>query len=194
MSCDHFVDGRCTQLLFDGTPTARQCAACNRYSGPDRGLGDKLHRVTLTSPAGMVVDLLGGEWAKPNTTTARGRELLLDTQTNTRDYVTRSVSEALGPAAVATLITSDLVPAYQPAHDAEVARKDAEVAVKDAIQDIAEDLGIDAPRDGQAQRDVLGPSGQKLGTAIVLDGNRVRMHIDIPPNVARAVMLLLSGQ
>ena len=59
MICDHLVDGRCGQLLFGGTPSARQCESCNRYSGPDRGLGDKVHRAIVTI-AGKRVEKMSG--------------------------------------------------------------------------------------------------------------------------------------
>lgn len=43
--CMFMDDGTCRLKLFNGTPTEDDCASCSSYSGKDRGLGDKVHRV-----------------------------------------------------------------------------------------------------------------------------------------------------
>lgn len=48
MTCRHLDDGICTQGLWGGRPEVRHCEACNRYDGPDRGLGDTVHRAIVT--------------------------------------------------------------------------------------------------------------------------------------------------
>ena len=47
-SCEYLIGDRCSQDLFGGFPKPIYCESCNRYKGPDRGLGDKVHRVLLT--------------------------------------------------------------------------------------------------------------------------------------------------
>jgi hypothetical protein len=47
MTCKHHDGTRCTLGLFGGRPSPGVCAACDKYDGPTRGLGDVIH-ATLT--------------------------------------------------------------------------------------------------------------------------------------------------
>ena len=50
MKCAHMVEGRCTHpeasAAFGDRPSRGVClTVCGEWSGPDRGLGDTVHRV-----------------------------------------------------------------------------------------------------------------------------------------------------
>lgn len=59
MSCAHMVDGRCTSALalplYGDRPSAGICRRCEHYEGPDRGLGDTVHRVARATGVARVV-------------------------------------------------------------------------------------------------------------------------------------------
>jgi len=48
MSCIHKFGGVCNLGLFNGRPSEKDCAGCDRYSGPPRGLGDQVHSALST--------------------------------------------------------------------------------------------------------------------------------------------------
>lgn len=59
MKCAHMVDGRCTSALalplYGDRPSAGICRRCEHYDGPDRGLGDTVHRVARATGVARVV-------------------------------------------------------------------------------------------------------------------------------------------
>lgn len=59
MSCAHHRDGRCTSALalplYGDRPSAGICRRCEHYEGPDRGLGDTVHRVARATGVARVV-------------------------------------------------------------------------------------------------------------------------------------------
>lgn len=44
-NCFYFVRNSCYAKKVEGTPTPEDCNSCMFYKGPDRGLGDKIHKV-----------------------------------------------------------------------------------------------------------------------------------------------------
>jgi len=48
MSCVHKFADRCNLGLFGGKPSDDDCDSCDQYSGPDRGLGDRVHSALST--------------------------------------------------------------------------------------------------------------------------------------------------
>jgi hypothetical protein len=59
MSCAHHKNGRCTNALalplYGDNPSAGICRRCEHYDGPDRGLGDTVHRVARATGVTRVV-------------------------------------------------------------------------------------------------------------------------------------------
>lgn len=69
MSCNALKDGCCTDAR---TPWARDlliapsiCARCEHYAGPDRGLGDKVARLTRATGVARVVETVARATGKP---------------------------------------------------------------------------------------------------------------------------------
>lgn len=62
--CAHHVDGECTSAaalpLYGPRPSAGVCRACAHYEGPDRGLGDTVHRVARATGVTSVVRAFTG--------------------------------------------------------------------------------------------------------------------------------------
>ena len=55
--CEFYEPGSgCLAGHFDGDPTDEDCAECDFYSGPSRGLGDRIAKVTRVTGIGRVVD------------------------------------------------------------------------------------------------------------------------------------------
>jgi hypothetical protein len=68
MSCEHWKDNRCTEpaaiRLHGARPSPGCCARCPHYRGPDRGLGDLVHRMAAASGVKRVVErAVGGSCA-----------------------------------------------------------------------------------------------------------------------------------
>lgn len=57
--CAHHVGGECTNALalplYGSNPSAGVCRVCAHYDGPDRGLGDTVHRVARATGVARVV-------------------------------------------------------------------------------------------------------------------------------------------
>lgn len=65
VACTHWRDA-CTNALalplYGATPSAGICRQCEHYDGPDRGLGDTIHRVAkATGVATVVKRVTGGD-------------------------------------------------------------------------------------------------------------------------------------
>lgn len=45
--CAYKMGTGCSLGQFGGMPTDDDCATCSMYAGPDRGLGDKVHRAAV---------------------------------------------------------------------------------------------------------------------------------------------------
>lgn len=65
MKCVHLEQRRCASAAapaFGTVPHPRVCASCAHYEGPDRGLGDTVHRMAeATGVAGLVRRVAGGD-------------------------------------------------------------------------------------------------------------------------------------
>jgi hypothetical protein len=58
MKCAHLVSLRCTHaesVAFRTVPHPSVCGSCAHYEGPDRGLGDTVHRVASATGVTRVV-------------------------------------------------------------------------------------------------------------------------------------------
>jgi hypothetical protein len=62
--CKHHDGSRCTNgialPLYGATPSAGVCRVCAHYDGPDRGLGDTVHRVARATGVARVVRAVKG--------------------------------------------------------------------------------------------------------------------------------------
>lgn len=58
MSCRMLKDNRCRLELYDGTPTAADCDACEFYDGPIRGAGDLVAKVTQATGIAKAVQTI----------------------------------------------------------------------------------------------------------------------------------------
>jgi hypothetical protein len=63
-ACAHHVGGECTNALalplYGASPSAGVCRVCAHYDGPDRGLGDTVHRVARATGVSRVVHAIAG--------------------------------------------------------------------------------------------------------------------------------------
>jgi hypothetical protein len=63
--CRHMVEGRCTSPLalplYGERPSAGVCRQCEHYDGPDRGLGDTVHRVAKATGVARIVKAVKGD-------------------------------------------------------------------------------------------------------------------------------------
>ena len=59
--CDFYeVGSGCLVGHFDGEPTEEDCAGCDFYAGPPRGLGDRIARVTQATGIDRVFEATSG--------------------------------------------------------------------------------------------------------------------------------------
>lgn len=56
--CRHYIAGKCDLGLFNGKPESADCASCDRYTGPSRGLGDKIAKAAKLTGAATIVNLV----------------------------------------------------------------------------------------------------------------------------------------
>jgi len=59
-ACTRWDGTRCTLNLYGGRPSPGVCRACDRYDGPDRGLGDTVHRIAQATGIAAVVERVKG--------------------------------------------------------------------------------------------------------------------------------------
>lgn len=63
-ACAHHIGGECTSAaalpLYGPRPSAGVCRVCAHYEGPDRGLGDTVHRVARATGVARVVRAVTG--------------------------------------------------------------------------------------------------------------------------------------
>jgi hypothetical protein len=58
--CSHWTGRECALGLFGGRPSPGVCRGCDRYDGPDRGLGDTVHRLAQATGIAAVVEFVNG--------------------------------------------------------------------------------------------------------------------------------------
>ena len=54
--CLYLTIEGCRIGMVDGMPTDEQCAECMGYSGPDRGMGDKIAKIAKATRIDKVVE------------------------------------------------------------------------------------------------------------------------------------------
>ena len=62
-TCERYRNNHCTLGLFSLEPSVEDCASCDQYLGPDRGLGDRISKaikVTGIEKAVKLVSKLNG--------------------------------------------------------------------------------------------------------------------------------------
>lgn len=66
MSCTFRIAEVCRHPRLERRPVDdAACAACDRYAGPDRGLGDKVARLTRATGVARVVETVARVTGKP---------------------------------------------------------------------------------------------------------------------------------
>ena len=57
-NCKRYRNNHCTLGLFSLKPSVEDCASCDQYLGPDRGLGDKISKVIKVTGIEKAVKLV----------------------------------------------------------------------------------------------------------------------------------------
>ena len=65
MKCDHHNGKGCSLNLFGGNPSIGICRVCDRYEGPDRGVGDTVHRFLVATGIAPIAKAASTATGKP---------------------------------------------------------------------------------------------------------------------------------